>query len=232
MSLPYFSGVVIARTSSSSQEPGTPIPAHALPQTGLGHTPPARLLDLSEPVLQPLIIGSPRDLRALRRLCFSSVNPSGMRPFDEVLIPWPLGMPRARLIANLPDSNAPTFRDPDGNPWVVRTSEGVEAFGDTSAARVQVVPTLGGWLREHITAPEPLTLGSDEQICGGGDEGSSSASDDQDRVAKGWRAGTPQAPGRGSRPRLGRAIGPGRGRTDPSGARVHCRAQRASAEVV
>lgn len=136
------------------------------PFLALGLTPPTRLLDLSEPVLQPLILGSPRDWRALRRLCFSSVNPSGIRPLDEVLVPWPLGMPRARLVANLPGNQAPTFHDPDGNPWVIRTSEETSTFGGTSVARVQLVPTLGGWLREHVTAPEPLTVGPGEQTCG------------------------------------------------------------------
>jgi hypothetical protein len=127
------------------------------------------VLDLSEPVLQPLTLAHPSDWRALRRLCFSSLNPDGIRPFETVLVPVPLGRPRARLVTRFePDrSRWPTleFRDPDGKPWSVRTPAEVGRFFAASPSRVQVVPDVRTWLRDYMSSPEPLALGPDGQPC-------------------------------------------------------------------
>lgn len=126
-------------------------------------------LDLTEPVLQPLVLVHPRDWRALRTLRFSSTCLDGIRPFESVLVPFPLGRPRARLIAsNEPDRTRRgglTFRDPDGNAWSVRTPEQVGGFSGVGPSRVQVSPSLGDWVRDYMGSPEVLALGPDGEPC-------------------------------------------------------------------
>jgi hypothetical protein len=125
-------------------------------------------LDLTEPLLQQFSPAHPRDWRALRRLCFSSLNPDGIRPFETVLVPLPLGRPRARLVASYePDHSlwfALLFRDPDGNPWSVRTPAEVGRFSP-AATRVQVVPDVRMWLADYMRSPEPLAIGPDGRSC-------------------------------------------------------------------
>jgi hypothetical protein len=128
------------------------------------------VLDFSEPVLQPLTLAHPSDWRALRKLSFSSLNADGIRPFETVLVPVPLGQPRARLVAHVePDrSRWPTleFRDPDGNLWSIRTPAEVGRFSAANPSRVQVVPDVRTWLQDYMRSPEPMALGPDGLPCG------------------------------------------------------------------
>lgn len=126
-------------------------------------------LDLSEPVLQPLVLAHPRDWRALGTLRFSTENPNGIRPLETVLVPLPAGPPRGRLVAHYePDRSRYmdlVFRSPKGTRYVVRTAGSLSRPGPTGA-RIQVVPSLGEWLTDYFTHPEPLSLGPDDEPCG------------------------------------------------------------------
>jgi hypothetical protein len=127
------------------------------------------VLDLSEPVLQPLVLAHPKDWRALGGLRFSSENPDGIRPFETVLVPVPHGTPRGRLVAYYePDRSSYkdlVFQSPEGTRYVVRTADSLSRPGP-KGARVQVVPSLGEWLTDYFTHPEPLSLGPDGKSCG------------------------------------------------------------------
>jgi hypothetical protein len=126
------------------------------------------VLDLSEPVLQPLVLSDPKDWRALGPLRFSSENPDGVRPFETVLVPVPQGTPRGRLVAYYePDRTRYkdlVFQSPKGTRYVVRPAESLSRPGP-KGAHVQVVPSVGEWLTDYFTHPEPLSQGPDGKLC-------------------------------------------------------------------
>jgi hypothetical protein len=104
------------------------------------------VLDLSEPVLRPLVLSHPKDWRALGALRFSSENPDGIRPFETVLVPVPQGTPRGRLVVYYEPHRTRykdlVFRSPRDTRYVVRTAESLSRPGP-KGAHVQVVPSLG-----------------------------------------------------------------------------------------
>jgi hypothetical protein len=137
---------------------------------GIGHATPGAI-DLSELVLQPMTMAAIRDWQGLGALRFSTQNPSGIRPFETVLVPVPLGEQRGRLVAHFePDRTMWAdleFRDPRSKPWVIRTPGQLKLGTGAHGARVQIVPSLGEWLVGYFTNPEPMSLGPDGHACGG-----------------------------------------------------------------
>lgn len=127
-------------------------------------------IDLAEPVFQPMVMAALRDWRALGRLRFSTENPDGIRPFETVLVPVPSGKHRTRLVAYCEPDRAKwkdmQLLDPTGASWSARTAAGLAGRTQSGERRIQVVPSLGDWLADFSSAPEPMSVGPDGEPCG------------------------------------------------------------------
>ncbi len=126
-------------------------------------------IDLDEPVFQPMVMSALGDWRALGPLKFATENPEGIRPFETVLVPVSAGKHRARLVAFYEPDRATwrdlALRDPKGLTWITRTADRLIVVLRARGGKVQVVQSLGAWLTDHFSNPEPMTSGGDGRPC-------------------------------------------------------------------
>ena len=162
-------GVVSWDTASEAWELG-------LSWLGVGPSPvPApRHLDLTQPVLQPFAPNDPRDFRALGEARFTVERPGGFRPFEELLVPVPVGRGHGRIVAPAEPDPARwshlELTDAKGRSWLAGTiaqvTAGILGLGRGRGARRLVATDLESWLGSYFERPELGTLGPDDAPCG------------------------------------------------------------------
>jgi hypothetical protein len=120
-------------------------------------------------MMEPVDRAKPPSI-APREARFSSLNPDGIRPFEMVLVPVPLGKQGRRVVAPLePDRSRwgeTVFRDPQGRGYVVRTVDqlgrGMVRFEDHGTI---VAPSLGEWLGAYFEREAAMMRGPDDRPC-------------------------------------------------------------------
>lgn len=130
-------------------------------------------IDLSQPVLQPFVARDPRDFLALGTSRFTVDRPDGIRPFEELLVPVPVGRGRGRIVApaepNAGRWRAMIYTDAKGRPFRVGTiasvTRGIDGLGASRDQGVVMAQDLASWLGSYFTRPVSGAVGPDGETC-------------------------------------------------------------------
>jgi hypothetical protein len=131
-------------------------------------------LDLTQPVLQPFAAREPRDFLALGAARFTAGRPNGLRPFEELLVPVPIGRGRGRIVAPVePDParwSRTTYSDAKGQSFradtIASATSGIAGLGAPRDQGVVMVQDLAFWLESYFSRPVSGAIGPDGKPCG------------------------------------------------------------------